>query len=265
MEPVGRQQKERVLDRVRLGDEQRTLAAIVDQQRRQHEDEPRRPDRRSAEMAEVGIHRLAAGDRQEHRAQYRRRTRAERGVRDEQEIGGPQRGSTRISTCGVAPRCSPIGEQLRSTTNQHEHHRSEDAPDKRHVPRDWTRNSPTRMTIVIGSDEGARATGASALRPSIGAQHRDRRRDRRRRRRARAAPMRPSDQQQPRCQAAGLRVHACSSNASIATTAAFAMIVRTQDEQRHISGRRSGSATTGSARPLRWPPPGSTRRRRSPP
>ena len=60
---------ERILDRRRIGQHQRALAEIIDQQRRQHEAEPRGLDRLAAEMAEVGIERLAAGDREKHRAE----------------------------------------------------------------------------------------------------------------------------------------------------------------------------------------------------
>ena len=48
---------------------QRALAEIVDQQRRQHEAEPGALDRPAAEMAEIGVERLAAGDGEEHRAE----------------------------------------------------------------------------------------------------------------------------------------------------------------------------------------------------
>ena len=48
---------------------QRALAEIVQHQRRQHQTEPGKPDREAAEMAHVGVERLAAGHRQHHRAQ----------------------------------------------------------------------------------------------------------------------------------------------------------------------------------------------------
>ena len=60
---------ERILDRRRIGQHQRALAEIVDQQRRQHEAEPGALDRLAAEMAEIGIERLAAGDGEKHRAE----------------------------------------------------------------------------------------------------------------------------------------------------------------------------------------------------
>ena len=60
---------ERILDRLGMRQHQRALAEIVDQQRRQHEPEPGALDRLAAEMAEIGIERLAAGDGQKHRAE----------------------------------------------------------------------------------------------------------------------------------------------------------------------------------------------------
>ena len=60
---------ERIFDRVRMRQHQRALPEIVDEQARQHEEEPRGLDRLAAEMAEIGVERLAAGDRQEHCAE----------------------------------------------------------------------------------------------------------------------------------------------------------------------------------------------------
>ena len=66
---LGDQAIERILDRRRMRQHQRALAEIIDQQRRQHEAEPGALDRLAAEMAEVGIERLAAGDGEEHGAE----------------------------------------------------------------------------------------------------------------------------------------------------------------------------------------------------
>ena len=52
-----------------MREQQRALPEIIDHQRGQHETEPGGLDRLAAEMAEVGIERLAAGDREEHRAE----------------------------------------------------------------------------------------------------------------------------------------------------------------------------------------------------
>ena len=48
---------------------QRALAEVVQEQRRQHEEQPRGLDRLAAEVAEIGVERLPAGDDQKHGAQ----------------------------------------------------------------------------------------------------------------------------------------------------------------------------------------------------
>ena len=79
---VRHQPVERVFDRRRIGQHLGALAEIIDQQRRQHQAEPGGLDRLAAEMAEIGIERLAAGHRQEYRAE---RDQADRAV-GEQEV-----------------------------------------------------------------------------------------------------------------------------------------------------------------------------------
>ena len=64
----GTEVEERVLDGVRMREQQRALAEVVEQQRRQHERVPGQPDRPPAEVAHVGVQRLAAGDGQHDRA-----------------------------------------------------------------------------------------------------------------------------------------------------------------------------------------------------
>ncbi len=67
--PVGRQVVERAFDGARLGEQQRPLAEVVEDQRRHDEGEPGEADRQAAEVAHVGIERLAAGDGQDHRTE----------------------------------------------------------------------------------------------------------------------------------------------------------------------------------------------------
>src|SRR5690606_41049324 len=50
-------------------EQQRALPQVVEHQRRQHEEVPAAPDRPGAEVAHVGVQRLAAGHRQHHRAE----------------------------------------------------------------------------------------------------------------------------------------------------------------------------------------------------
>ena len=60
---------ERIGDRGRIGEQQRALAEVVEQQPGQDEAEPGEPDRQAAEMAHVGVERLGAGDREHDRAE----------------------------------------------------------------------------------------------------------------------------------------------------------------------------------------------------
>ncbi len=67
--PAGGQQKERVLDRARVCEQQRALPEIIQQQRREHKAHPGATDRRAPEMPHIGIERLGPGHRQNDRAQ----------------------------------------------------------------------------------------------------------------------------------------------------------------------------------------------------
>ena len=94
---------------------QRALPEIIDQQRRQHEAEPGALDRPPAEMAEIGIERLAAGDGQEHRAE-----------RDQADVA---------VGCDKAHRIGRIegGEHREIVAQMHgAHHRDRDEPHQHH-------------------------------------------------------------------------------------------------------------------------------------
>ena len=67
--PLRKQQIERIGDGVRLEQHERALAEIVEQQRRQHEEQPGGLDRPSPEMAEIVVERLRARHDEEHRAE----------------------------------------------------------------------------------------------------------------------------------------------------------------------------------------------------
>jgi hypothetical protein len=64
MRPPGGQQIERIGDRARVRQQQRALSEVVQHQARQYHGEPAQPYRQRAEMTHVGIHRLAAGNRE---------------------------------------------------------------------------------------------------------------------------------------------------------------------------------------------------------
>ncbi len=59
---------ERIVERGRIGDQQRGLAEIVQHQRGKRDCEPCEPDRHPAEMSHVGIHGFATGHREKRRA-----------------------------------------------------------------------------------------------------------------------------------------------------------------------------------------------------
>jgi len=67
--PIRKHQEERVLDPFGIAEDQRALPHVIERQRRQHQEQPRSLNRLLAEMPEIGIERLGAGDGQEHRAQ----------------------------------------------------------------------------------------------------------------------------------------------------------------------------------------------------
>ena len=60
---------ERAFDGGRLGEQQGALAEVVEDQRRHHEAEPGEANRDAAEVAHVGVQRLAAGDGQHDRTE----------------------------------------------------------------------------------------------------------------------------------------------------------------------------------------------------
>ena len=78
------QVEERVFHCGRVGQQQRTLAEIIERQRRQHQPEPRPADRPPAEVAHVGVECFASGQGQHHGAQ---REEGRRAVFDEKHHG----------------------------------------------------------------------------------------------------------------------------------------------------------------------------------
>ena len=68
--PVRDHAEEGIVDGRRVGEQQRALPEVIEHQRGQHHDQPGRLDGPPAEMPEVGIERLGAGDGEEDRAQH---------------------------------------------------------------------------------------------------------------------------------------------------------------------------------------------------
>ena len=60
--PAGSECVEGVLCRAGVAQQDRALAEVVEDQRGQHDPEPRGPNRRAAEVAEIGVERLGAGN-----------------------------------------------------------------------------------------------------------------------------------------------------------------------------------------------------------
>jgi hypothetical protein len=93
-EPVGRHQVEGVPDRRRVFEQQRALAEVVEQQRRQHQAEPGQAYRPPAEVAHVGIQRLGARDDEEHAA-HGEKAQRRIGRKEGQRVARPQPGQHR--------------------------------------------------------------------------------------------------------------------------------------------------------------------------
>ena len=93
---AGHQVIERMVDRLAQLQQQRALAEVVEHQRRPHQREPGDAHRLAAEVPHVGVQRLAAGERQEHRADDRERHL--RAVHQQADAGAA--GSSAASTCG---------------------------------------------------------------------------------------------------------------------------------------------------------------------
>ena len=71
--PVGRQQEERVLDSLRVFQQQRTLTEVIQYQRRQHDGKPREANRQLPEVTHIRVQRFDAGNREHDRAEGNKR------------------------------------------------------------------------------------------------------------------------------------------------------------------------------------------------
>src|SRR5262245_10533243 len=133
------------------------LARVVEQQRRQHQAVPHRPDRFAANGPHVRIKGLAAGDRQEHGAEH-----DESGARIvEEECNRMRRveGSDDAGLAHDAPKPEPaMVTNQTSTTGPNAH-------PMRAVPRFCTANRTTRIATAIGMTCGLKKSVAT-LRPS---------------------------------------------------------------------------------------------------
>ena len=67
---LGASQEERLMRRLGVGEQQRALAEVVQQQRRQHQREPGDPNRPFPEVPHVRVQRLTTRDDEEHGAEH---------------------------------------------------------------------------------------------------------------------------------------------------------------------------------------------------
>ena len=82
--PVRIHEEERVIQHPWIAQHQRPLAEIIDDQRRQNEEQPGDLNRLAAEMAEIGVKRLGAGDGKKYGAQ---RQQTDKAVADQEAQG----------------------------------------------------------------------------------------------------------------------------------------------------------------------------------
>ena len=148
----------------------RALAEVVQHQRRHHQAEPGDADRPLAEVAHVGIERLAAGDAQHDRAQ-----------RDEGDAAVARAGSSARSA-GSAPPASPGSATMcgRPEHREHDepqhHHRAEEAADARRC-RGAARGTAPSARPASAARRSCVQRGRGDLQALDRRQHRDRRRD----------------------------------------------------------------------------------------
>ncbi len=162
------EQVERVRNRFGVGDDQRALAEIVADQRRQHHEQPGILDRPAAEMAHVGVKRLRAGHGQKDAAEHHETHRA---VRPE-ELDPRQRAQTFEDDPGVRDLQKP---EHGVDGEKHQHDRAEE---RRHPRRaaaldeeQQNQNDDRRRQNI------RREVGVDLLQPLQRRQNRDRRRD----------------------------------------------------------------------------------------
>lgn len=125
--PVGGHPEEGVGRRSRFAHQQRRLAEVVEQEAREHQHQPCAANGRRPEVAQVGVERLGAGDREDHRAQGDERARRVRRGEGDRVARRQRREDTRS------------GDDARQAENRErsepeDHHRSEDRAEPRGTP-----------------------------------------------------------------------------------------------------------------------------------
>ena len=124
MEPIGSETEKGILQHLRIGQQQRALAKIVQEQSRERDREPCESDWHAPEMPHIRIHGFTAGDGQECRAEHRK---GDQGWRMHQKCEGGNR----------TYRCQDLRRQYDAAhakgsdhDEPREHDRAEDAADE---------------------------------------------------------------------------------------------------------------------------------------
>ena len=76
LRPTRGEEKERVFNGFRRAKQERSLPEVVEDERRENDEEPTRLDRPTAKVAEIGIERLTTGDDEEHRPEDEKATKS---------------------------------------------------------------------------------------------------------------------------------------------------------------------------------------------
>ena len=167
--PCRRQQVERVLDRLRVDQQQRALAEVIERQRGQHEAPTRRAHRQCAEVAHVGVERLGAGDGEHDAAQ-----------REESEHADGREETDRIERIERQQHLRRLHDshdaEPPSVTNHSDHDRAEQCADAAGAAL-LDREQHDQTTSVSGITYGLKR-GRRDLEPFDRREHRDGRRDR---------------------------------------------------------------------------------------
>ncbi len=151
------QVEEHLMDLAGIGDDQRALAEIVEQQARHDEAEPGHADRPAAEMAHVGVERLGAGDGQHDRAE---------GPEDAQPLIGDE--AVGVDRVDGVEHGGMLGDLPQA---EHAQHQEPDQHDRPEQPADIGRAARLQQEqgdqdqSASGTTNGVKA-GATAERPS---------------------------------------------------------------------------------------------------
>ena len=119
--PAGRQKEKRILDSVRVAEQQRALTEIIHHQRRANQHNPRDADRFLTKMPHIRVQGFAAGHRQHHHAQREERHLFEFDKKMQRPVRVQRLQHVRVTHNAADP-------QYRQHHKPHHHHRRKDFP-----------------------------------------------------------------------------------------------------------------------------------------